>query len=86
MPTKCRGAMTSANGRRKNSTCCALVSRDWLLASLKLPKSLPLSPIYRVVIAKHYAYSLKEVAVGADVAYANWAQLINSVNLLKQGP
>jgi hypothetical protein len=56
-----------------------------ILASLKLPKSFPLSAIRRVVIAKHYAYPLKHVADREDVAYGTWAQFVNSVKLSERG-
>ncbi|NHZ91042.1 hypothetical protein F2P45_18765 [Massilia sp. CCM 8733] len=53
-------------------------------ATLGLPKSLGNFSILRVVISRHYAYPLKDVALGDGTTYANWAQFYNAVELAKK--
>ena len=52
--------------------------------SLRLPKSFPRLAVYRLVISKHYGYSLKDLAHNTETAYANWVQFVNSVELVKK--
>jgi len=65
---------------------------DWIGAvgetgvrrSLRLPKNFPTLSVCRLVISKHYAYTLKDSACNSDTAYANWIQFINSIVLVKK--
>ena len=41
-------------------------------SSFRVPKSFPRLTIYRVAISRHYAHPLRELAQGAETAYANW--------------
>lgn len=50
---------------------------------LRLPKSIKNFSIKRVIISKHYAYPLIDVALNKTTTYANWAQFFNSVELVK---
>lgn len=53
-------------------------------ASLRLPKNFPTLSVYRLVISKHYGYPLKDFARSNNTTYANWAQFINSIELVKK--
>lgn len=53
-------------------------------SALQLPKSFPSLRIFRLVIARHYCYPLKELTQFPQTAYANWLQFFNSVELVKQ--
>lgn len=65
---------------------------DWIGAvgeagirtSLRLPKSFPPLTVYRLVISKHYGYSLKDLAHNTETAYANWVQFFNSIALVRK--
>lgn len=52
-------------------------------ASLRLSKNFPALRVYRIVISKHYAYPLRDLAYNHDTAYANWIQFFNSIELVK---
>lgn len=52
-------------------------------ASLRLSKKFPTLSVYRLIISKHYAYPLKDLAHNSDTACANWIQFINSIELIK---
>ncbi len=64
---------------------------DWIGAvgeagirkSLRLPKSFPPVSLYRLIISRHYAYALKDLAPSTETAYVNWIQFINSIELVK---
>ena len=60
------------------------VGEAGIRTSLRLPKSFPPLTVYRLVISKHYGYSLKELAHDTETAYANWVQFINSIELVKK--
>lgn len=60
------------------------VGEAGIRTSLQLPKSFPPLTVYRLVISRHYGYSLKELAHNTDTAYANWVQFINSIALVKK--
>lgn len=40
--------------------------------------------IFRIVISRHFAYSLKGIVSGENSAYANWPQLFNSIQIVKK--
>lgn len=40
--------------------------------------------IFRIVISRHFAYSLKGIVSGEKSAYANWLQLFNSIQIVKK--
>ena len=60
------------------------VGEPGIRASLHLPKSAPPLFIYRLVISRHYGHPLKGLANNAETAYANWAQLVNSIELVRK--
>jgi hypothetical protein len=66
------------------ATWIASVDAPRIRTSLRLKRAFPSPSIYRLVISKHYAYPLKELALGTDGAYSNWVQFFNSIELVKR--
>ncbi|MHC8299021.1 hypothetical protein [Pseudomonas sp. ZS1P83] len=52
--------------------------------SLRLPKGFPTLNVYRLIIAKHYSYPLKDLTLRTNTAHANWMHFFNSVELIKR--
>jgi hypothetical protein len=61
-----------------------IVGEAGVRASLRLKKSFPALCIKRLVISRHYAYPLKDLARGSFAAYGSWAQFFNSIQLVRQ--
>jgi hypothetical protein len=53
-------------------------------ASFRLPKNFPLREVHLLVISKHYAYPLKDMAQNLNTTYASWIQFFNSIELIKR--
>ncbi|QBR30817.1 MULTISPECIES: hypothetical protein [Pseudomonas] len=51
--------------------------------SLRLPKGFPKLNLFRLIIAKHYSYPLKDLTRQKNTAHANWYHFFNSVELTK---
>ena len=60
------------------------VGETGIRQSLQLPRKFPPLSVYRLVISRHYAYPLKDLAQGDDTTYANWNQFFNAIELAKQ--
>jgi hypothetical protein len=39
--------------------------------------------VFRLIIARHYSYPLKEVVRDEDTVYANWMQFVNALEITK---
>lgn len=57
------------------------VGERGLRSALRLHNSIPQTRIYRMVIARHYAHQLKEVALLRKALYANWPQLLSATKV-----
>jgi hypothetical protein len=55
-----------------------------LRRSLRLPKAFPTPSVYRLALARHHAYPLREMGQKNDLAYANWIQFVNVLELMKK--
>lgn len=62
----------------------SLLGLERVMQSLRLPNDWSYQPkIYTLVIAKHFAYPLKEVLNGEGATFANWAEFYNFNQHLK---
>lgn len=52
------------------------IGLEGLRSSLQLRNGLPPLQVYRLIIAKHFAHQLKDLASHQDALYANWPQLV----------
>lgn len=65
--------------------------RNWLTtansselrATLRLPKYMPSPRVRLLILARHYAHSLRALAEGDDSDFANWNQLVTATARLK---
>jgi hypothetical protein len=55
-------------------------------SSLRLPKEFPPPRIHKVVISKHYASALNEIAAATDTICATWLQLFNALVIVERRP
>ncbi|WP_272974533.1 hypothetical protein [Alcanivorax jadensis] len=56
-----------------------------VLKALQLPKDWGKNvDILKVVLSRHYAYSLRDVVVGGDSAFSNWPQFFNVAQIVKE--
>jgi hypothetical protein len=68
------------------------VVKDWagttedavIRKTLRLSDSTVPARLYRVIVTRHYGYSLGNVAHAPDIAFANWNQFFNAIRLVKQ--
>ncbi len=59
-------------------------STSELRATFRLPSSVSEPMISLLVLTRHYAHSLRPVAVGDDAAFSNWTQLVTAVSRLRE--
>lgn len=75
--------------------------RDWLIAvdqwlhqvgteglrcALRLNDDFPALQVHRLVIAKHFAHQLKDLALHHGALYTNWAQLVLATQVVSREP
>lgn len=60
------------------------VGEAGLRKTLRLPKGFPNLTVYRLVVARHYGFPIAQIDRDEDVAFANWNQFFNAVQLAKQ--
>ncbi len=53
-------------------------SASELRATLRLPAGAPQPQVSLMIVTRHFAHSLRTVADGNDVAFANWTQLVTA--------
>ena len=52
-------------------------------ASLRLRRTFPLVRLSRIVVARHFAFPVREIPRAADIAYGNWLTFFNAVQVVK---
>lgn len=62
------------------------VGQEGLRCALKLRNGCPPLQVYRLVIAKHFAHQLKDLASRQDALYANWPQLVLATEVASREP
>jgi len=61
------------------------VGEAGLRSSLNIKSSKPILTTYKVLITRHYAHPLNELALKNDTVFGNYLQLYNAILLLKTG-
>ncbi|MBN9421840.1 MAG: hypothetical protein J0I91_05180 [Candidatus Accumulibacter sp.] len=61
------------------------VGQQGLRSALQLRNEHPPLLVYRLVIAKHFAHQLKEIALHQKALYANWPQLLLATEVASRG-
>lgn len=59
----------------------SLAGDSGIRSALRLDRRFPPVRLFRVIVSRHYAFPLKDVAEGADTTYATWPQFYNAVQL-----
>jgi hypothetical protein len=54
-----------------------------LRGAFRVSRGVKISRVRKLIVARHHAYPLRAISLDEDVAYANWDQLVNSVELMK---
>lgn len=51
---------------------------------LRLPHAFPDPELHRIIVTRHYSYPIQDIRRDDDVAFANWNQFFNAVELAKE--
>jgi hypothetical protein len=60
------------------------VSLSEVRATLRLPASVPDPQISLIVVTRHFAHTLRDVAIAEDATFANWTQLVTAADKMAE--